>query len=233
MSNSPSLTALLLDVITLFLLIFSIARGYRKGFIRSVYHLGSWVLSIFLTHFLYPYTTRFLQSYNAVGIVQRLVGQFIRLPDLTGEAADVIQALPIPDVLKIKLLENNNYEVYNLLGVTTLAEYITGYISNMIINAMAMALTFAAVFLILRIASAVIRVVDRLPGIRFLNRTLGVLSGSLLGIIRVWIFCLLLTFLGVFFPSGQIFPALTESLLTGFFYNNNLLLHSLLRIFGR
>lgn len=233
MNNTMIILSILLDGVVLFLLTFAIVRGYLKGFILTVYHLASWVISILLTQLFYPYTAKLLRVLSVADSIEERVSSFITLPELpAADASSIISSLNIPDILKTKLIENNNYEVYNVLGVDTLSGYITGYISNMLINALAIIITFVVVFLIIKAVAAVITLIDHLPGIHFLNHTLGVIFGAALGVIRVWIFCLLLTLLGVWGKLQTLLPAITSSMLTNFFYNHNILLDSLLRIFG-
>ena len=39
-----------------------------------------------------------------------------------------------PDMLKSKLLENNNSVIYDLVNADSLVDYIAGFMANMIIN---------------------------------------------------------------------------------------------------
>ena len=48
----------------------------------------------------------------------------------------------LPDVFKNLLLENNNSEVYQKLGVTTFAEYVSKYFAKLVIEIVAFLVTF-------------------------------------------------------------------------------------------
>lgn len=233
--NITVVLSILLDAVILFLLTLAILRGYKKGFLKTAYHLVSWILCLVLTKILFPYVVDFLEAFHIREALDTTVSGIITLPDLSEASEDAITAisqLPIPNVLKNKLIENNNYEVYQVLGVTTWHEYIIRYISNMLLNGIAIILTFIVSFLLIHGIAAAISILDHLPVLHFLNHTLGVAAGALSGIIHCWLFCLVITMLGVFGPMQALFPAINSSLLTKLFYNQNLLLNSLLRIFG-
>lgn len=227
--------SVLLDGIVLFLLTFAIVKGYKKGFLMSAFQLVSWILCIILTKILFPYAVEFLEAFHVRDSLYKAVDGYISLPDLSkagNDAISAIQSLPVPEALKTKLIENNNYEVYRVLGVETFSEYIVSYITNMLLNGIAIIATFVVAFLLVKGISAAMSILDHLPGLHFLNHSLGVVFGALSGIIHCWLFCLLITLLGVFEPLQSLFPAVNSSMLTEFFYNHNLLLNSLLKIFG-
>ena len=224
--------SLLLDLIVIGLLAFGILRGYNKGFFKTVYHLVSWVAAIFLTQLLYPYMVKILKASPLYTSISKTLRGVLSIPDLSGDAVKTISSLKIPEVLKLKLIENNNYEVYRILGVDSLNDYINAYLSNMVINALGILITFLIVFLLIKIAAILLEIVDHLPVLRQLNHTLGVIVGTANGVLYVWIFCLLLTLSGAVTKLAFLYPAVSSSLLTHWFYNHNILLDSLLRIFG-
>lgn len=221
-----------LDLVVLGLLTLGILLGYHKGFMKTIYHLFSWVAAIFLTQLLYPYMVRILKASPVYTSISQTLKGALSIPDLSGDAVKTISSLKIPEVLKIKLIENNNYEVYRILGVESLNEYINAYLTNMVINALGILITFLIVFLLIKIAAILLEIADHLPVIRQLNHTLGVITGAASGVLYVWIFCLVLTLSGAVTKLSFLYPAISSSLLTHWFYNHNILLDSLLKIFG-
>ena len=230
--SSTAGIAILLDLIVLGLLALGIAMGYVQGFIKTAFKLVSWVLTLFFTHVFYPYTVRILKLTPLPGKISEILGNVLRIPvNAADNAMSTISNLKIPAVLKNSLIENNNYEVYDLLGVHSLAEYINAYLTNMVINALAILITFLVVLLLLKLAVVLLDIVDKLPVIHTLNHFLGLMLGVVNGVILVWIFCLLLTSLGAFEKFEALYPAISSSILTNLFYNHNLLLNSILKIF--
>lgn len=222
-----------MDIAVIGLLAFAIARGYVKGFVKSCYHLVSFALSLFLTYLFYPYMVRLLKISHVSDTISETFGRILAIPtEGADNAVNTISSLKIPGMLKTRLIENNNYEVYRLLGVDSLADYINAYLTNMVINALSILVTFIIVILLIKIGAVLLDIVDHLPVVRTLNKALGVVFGAASGVIYVWVLCLLLTFAGAFAKLPMIYPAIARSLLTGFFYDHNILLDSLLKIFG-
>ena len=170
--------SLALDLIVLLLLAGGILLGYHKGFMKTIYQLFSWVAAIFLTQLLYPYMVQILKASPVYTSIAKTLKGVLSIPDLNGDAVKTISSLKIPEVLKLKLIENNNYEVYRILGAETLNEYINAYLTNMVINALGILVTFIIVFLLIKIAAILLEIADHLPVIRQLNHTLGVIIGA-------------------------------------------------------
>lgn len=115
----------------------------------------------------------------------------------TAEAAAAIQNLPVPKILQEKLIENNNYEVYNIFNVDTLSDYVASYLANVALNIIAVAATFLLVFLLIRLIGFALEIVAKLPVIRTLNSVLGILAGAAMGVVKVWVLCIAVTLIGM------------------------------------
>ena len=228
------LTALILDLITILIFACSIVYGVHKGFIHTVYRLFYWVIALALTNLLYPYLLQILSLSPVEDIVSSAVAGVFNISDAvsdaTSSASEAIATLDLPDRLTSSLIENNNYEVYALLGVETLNEYITAYLTNLIMNAVSAAITFIIVALLLHIIQTLLKIVKILPVIKSLNRFLGFLAGAAGGVLYTWIYCLVLTLLGMSETFSIIYTGISNSLLTQFFYQHNILLNALLSI---
>ena len=61
-----------------------------------------------------------------------------------------IEGADLPDVFKNLLLENNNSEVYQKLGVTTFAEYVSKYFAKLVIEIVAFLVTFLFATIVIR-----------------------------------------------------------------------------------
>ena len=230
MLSTTTLVAVGLDIITLGLIVLAVWRGYVNGFIKSVYHLLYFAAAIVLTHLFYPYTVKILNLTHVTEKVSAVLANLIKVPDLP-DTTSAISSLALPEALKTRLIENNNYEIYQLFGVDTVGAYINAYLTNMVINAMAILLTFVVLLLLLKLVEILLGIIDHLPVVRQLNHFLGSVFGLGSGILYVFLFCLLLTAIGAYSRLSIIYPAISKSLLTQIFYEHNLLLDSLLKIF--
>lgn len=106
-----------------------------------------------------------------------------------------IEGADLPDVFKNLLLENNNSEVYQKLGVTTFAEYVSKYFAKLVIEIVAFLVTFLFATIVIRAVVFALDFVTALPVLGILNRLAGVLVGSTISFIIVGILFIVITLL--------------------------------------
>ena len=106
-----------------------------------------------------------------------------------------IEGADLPDVFKNLLLENNNSEVYQKLGVTTFAEYVSKYFAKLVIEIIAFLITFLFATIVIRAVVFALDFVTALPVLGILNRLAGVLVGSTISFIIVGILFIVITLL--------------------------------------
>ena len=117
----------------------------------------------------------------------------VEIPRDTQIAA--IEGADIPGVFKALLLNNNNSETYDELGVDNFIQYISAYATRLIINILSFILTFVVVTVVMRAVIFALDIVANLPVLGFFNRLGGALLGAAGGLIIVWILFMLITML--------------------------------------
>ena len=200
-----------LDIAIIAVLALCALSGYYRGFVHTVYRLGSLFLAIFLAVRLYPPVARFLRgSFIYENIRDRIISaanfesvfrENAPSPGI-GEAVrnnNIINALPLPYQLRQALHNYNTPDMYEILRVRTVEEFIAGFFANIVINVISLLVVFLLVMLILRIVGKALKIVDRLPVIASVNRIGGLVAGALIGVGVVW---LGLTVLTMFFSTG-------------------------------
>ena len=226
--------AIVLDALTIFILVYSLFRGKKKGFVKTGYSLISWLLSLLVAWKLFPYVGKGLRALGLFGKLQGYIASHLSLGEVSGtaEAAAAIQNLPVPKILQEKLIENNNYEVYNIFNVDTLSDYVASYLANVALNIIAVAATFLLVFLLIRLIGFALEIVAKLPVIRTLNSVLGILAGAAMGVVKEWVLCIAVTLIGMIPKFTVLLSGVSASAVTQFFYSHNLILDMALQIFG-
>ncbi|MBQ4361610.1 MAG: CvpA family protein [Lachnospiraceae bacterium] len=104
------------------------------------------------------------------------------------QQTDLIENSRLPGFLKEILLENNNSEIYNRLGVDSFAGYMKAYLTELIINVLAYVTSFLLAFIIYRLILAAAHLVDHLPLARALNHGFGGILGLLQGLVILGLF---------------------------------------------
>ena len=130
-----------LFVVVAVYLVSMVLYGHYRGFIRLAVSAVSLVLSLGVVHFGAPSVANLLRSNEVVyQAVEDSVTKFIQKDDeAENEAADaappsvqrsIIEEMELPEQLKDALLENNNSEVYEALGVSSFTHYVSRYLAN-------------------------------------------------------------------------------------------------------
>ena len=125
-----------LFVVVAVYLVSMVLYGHYRGFVRLAVSAVSLVLSLGVVHFGAPSVANLLRSNEVVyQAVEDSVTKFIQKDDeAENEAADaappsvqrsIIEEMELPEQLKDALLENNNSEVYEALGVSSFTHYVS------------------------------------------------------------------------------------------------------------
>lgn len=227
----------LADIIVILILIINGFGAYRRGFIITVFRLTSLILTILLTYKFYPTISAFIR--NSTGLYETLknsIGNSINIDAITNQllasqGTEHIKALQLPNFIKDSLVENNNYEIYNILQVDNLKEYISGYLANICINVISAIGVFILIFIILKVLASVLDIITRLPVLKSINRMFGLALGLCIGCIMVWVLCACITF---FYANPQ-FENITQIIETSkiakVFYYNNIILDTIVNLF--
>ena len=212
------------------ILVFMVFAG-RRGLIKSLYGLLSFFLAIFLVNLLYPFVASFLRQ---VPFFQNWGGNTLAAEafDYTSKSGEnlFISSLNLPEFVKFFLIENNNPDTYGLLSASGLGDYIALFLSNMLVNIIAMLLSFIVIYAGLKLIGKLLDVVARLPVISAFNRLGGLVIGFLQGVLALWIaFTVITLFLSR--PYFAEFLKLVEmSDMAAVLYENNFILHMAMRI---
>lgn len=225
-----------LDLIIIAAIALSAIAAYYKGFLYTTFQTLSTIIAIYLSYrwyqpinsilrktVLYKWLQKIAMS-NVTGI-QSVMG----LNDQT-QLINHLQ-LPIPNGIKESLIQNNNSEIYKLLGVDNFSEYIGGYIANFYLSIIAFVIVWCVIKAILYIVGESIHLLSRLPIIRFADKWFGLVVGILKGVIGVWFGTIILAFL-IAVPEFQTLSILlADSTIAKWFYENNIILDIINQLF--
>lgn len=100
----------------------------------------------------------------------------------------------MPQFIKDMLIENNNSEFYNILGVEQFAEYITACLADMAIHVVCSVLIFILSYVLIRFLIYWLDLIARLPIICGLNQLAGAFLGLAQGFLILWIAGIVLKF---------------------------------------
>ena len=180
--------------------------GHYRGFIRIAVSVMSLFITLFAVRVAIPQTAAWLEHNTALyetmkesalkasGLDEKMdeMAQTAGLAGKAGERA-VIESLEIPDQVKKLLIENNNGEVYQEMGVQIFEDYVGKYLADRVIRVIIFTVLFTVFYASLHIVIVWLNLLSRLPIIYGLNKIAGAVLGLTEALIFVWIGCLVLT----------------------------------------
>lgn len=219
----------MLDLIIVLIIIGSGLLAAKIGFIRSVYQLVSSVIALLLAIVLQPIVSGILKITPVYTWIQANIDKMI--PDtpaglgVQGENYFIGEITQVfPRFITELIIRNNNSEVYQLLGVQDLKQYVVMTLANIVLAIIAICITWLIIKIVLATAIGVLDLVSRLPIIRTANQLAGFGVGVLKGLLFIWlIFSFLPVLVGV--PQmSQYQGKIEESVVAHYLYENNLIL---------
>lgn len=220
-----------LDIVVVGIIAINAIISYQRGLIKTLFSFVSLIISVLLTMYIYPYLSEFL--IKSTGVYESIKNSVIGLLHLngvsenvtsTGEQINFINQLKLPEQFKHMLVSNNNNEVYDLLNVNNIGEYIGGLIATLIINIISFLVVFIIVSILVKIAINLLDLVSKLPVLNQINKMGGLIIGAIIGVIIVWILCLVVSLMSTNPNFVQIYETLQISNIAKYFYENNLLM---------
>ncbi|MCI7263428.1 MAG: CvpA family protein [Clostridiaceae bacterium] len=206
-----------------------ILYGHYRGFIKIAVSAVALVLTLLVVHTVSPQVTGFIRNNTGIcaafeNSMQKAAG-LGETPEMEEPAAQrlAIEEMDFPAQLKRALLENNNNEVYEILGVKTFTQYVSKYLANAIINIISFLLVFVLVFTAIRILTVWLDLVARLPVLSGTNKIAGAILGGAEGLLFLWIACLFITAFSGTDIGRAVIHQIEESTWLSFLYNHNLL----------
>ena len=181
-----------LDIIILAIVALCAIAGYHKGLIRAVYRLVSFFVAIIVARQLYPYVARGLRQTELFPTIQGGIAHAMNLEGFIADqtatrGADLIDSLPLPGILQSLLHSYNTPNMFEILQVVTVEEYISGFFANMVINGIAILGVFLLTMLALTFIGYALDIVSKLPVIRTLNHIGGFVFGMAMSAVIIWL----------------------------------------------
>jgi len=177
----------------LIFLLLAALDGHRKGFIKKSVGIVSLVLTLFLTSAAVPYMAAFLREKTAL----------------------------------YKVLQNgiasSDVDVFQALEMIGLENAVSGYLAEMILQAVAFLITLVLVGVLVQGIAFSLGIAARLPVLHGINKTAGLALGLAEGILAVWVFFFAVTVCSTTETGGKLLMMIAESDLLSWIYRKNLL----------
>ena len=209
----------LADIIGALIVLTLIIWGAKKGFVKSVFSLGSLILSLILALSLYPVVTDFLED--------SVVGDYVRLnvfqafdekedDDITAEEAG--DTLNLPGSFQKTVSDAIDQ------ATETVKESLADTMANLALKILGILIVFLLTKIILWLLSVLLNAVAQLPVIRTANKLLGGITGAIYGVLILYLILALLTFTTAIKTFNKPTQLVLESKYISSMYHQNIIL---------
>lgn len=212
-------------------LISMVLYGHYKGFIRLAVSMVALIATLVIVNTAMPQVSVFLKEKTPVmtwieqgvakvsGFDEAEESSELEMP---AEQRLAIERLNLPKELKDLLIENNNTEIYQALGVEVFTDYIGNYLANLILNLVGFLLLFAVVYLVIHLLMKWLDVMAKLPILSGLNKLAGAALGGLQGLFYLWLAGLVITACSGMGAASALLIQIEASPWLSFLYHYNL-----------
>lgn len=232
----------IVSIIAIIIILLQVLTGMRRGLIKTIFSTFAFAVAIIVAIQFGPMVSRLFQDTSLYTNINERIEQSIfpaediqeidedqensDQEDVTRvtDQVELINNLPLPQALKDALIENNNAEIYEALGINRFKAYVANYLTQVVINAISFLLTFAVVFLLLKIIQYSLDLLSKIPVLNGINRIGGMAFGLINGVAFLWIICIVATVFSTTSWGQYLFQQINDSTFLQMIYNNNYLL---------
>lgn len=222
-----------LDIVLVAMILFFVLASSRKGFISASKNILTLILTVTLLASMQGVVLEALQNSPLGDNIKKTVSENVmktyeaeQLPENvdtsdTEKSVMICKAMSLPTFLSDSIEESirEMSEIKN-----NVMEVITDAITSLIMRIIALILLFILVRVFVFLAVKLLESLFELPGLKTVNRTLGAVIGVINALLSVYIIC---GAISLFVPTDKLSAVselINQTMLLGYFYNNNLLL---------
>ena len=233
-------------IIIVLLLALCVVNGYRKGFLRMMYSMVSWVIMFALVTWATPYINTFLRDNTSIDqtiavyceqqIREKTAKQIEQeAAAVPGEAADETQpadgqpadltklGVKLPDSVMNNISEKTADLAGEALDASGIYAQVSVGMADFILNGISFFIAFAVGMIVLHFFSGILGIVSRIPIIRGINKYLGTVAGAIYGFVVVWIAFYVIALCSTSEVGGALISYIYESPFLTYIYENNLI----------
>lgn len=195
-------------IVFIVLMLSCIIRGARRGMLKIVYGLISWIFLICFVNFASGVISDYLNVNTPLPyMVKETIGTHLKdkyvasEQEEEGSGTDAIMKL-VPTSVQEKLDETIQ------ASIDTTIQFISAELSETAIHGISMVISVIAASLALFLLSKIIELLGFVPGIRGVNRGLGVIAGFGEGLLLTWI----IMYLADCFPATELGSFIIEKI---------------------
>ncbi len=217
----------MLDILLISILILGFLIGKKIGFIKTVYVFISFFASFIAVKFFTPLMMPVIMKTTYYKDMVLKFSEYFDVEEAVNDVAiagqnQVIGEIPVLEPFMDKLIENNNIDIYEMLGVETFTDYLANMVSYAITFIGASIIVFICSSLILTVIGFVLKVFSKLPIISTINGLIGGLIGLFNTAIILWVIAIAINVFGFNGLAIEFNAMVNESIFAKVFFDSNI-----------
>ncbi|MCM1496756.1 MAG: CvpA family protein [Bacteroides sp.] len=202
-------------------------RGYAQGLFRSILIAGGIIAAMVLSAYATPYVSKALQQYTSLdetleaSMIEQLGFDITREDTTKNEQMQLIEALPVPEALKLAVVNNNNSDVYAGLNVRGFEEYLVHYLSCIIINCLSFVIVEVAIMVGLFAVLHITRLLTEVPILHGIDKAGGVILGLIQALAIIWCLFIVIALFGNTSLGIAAFEQISSNPVLNFLFEHN------------
>lgn len=224
----------ILDIVIILVFVGCLVHGYFKGAFQEIFDILGFVLGIILFRLIQPFVNNWFLKSSFYGKIKNWIVIDLNFANLF-ESVDIdltnpanIEVLNVPNVIKEQFLKFNNSEFFSSLKAESSADYITGFISTVIVNLISVFFIIILVSIIVSILVRFTKILSKLPKVAKADKIAGVILGGLNGIFTLWLLGVIVILLVLFPQFAWLKDQLNNSAIASPMFENNYLINLLM-----
>ena len=223
------------DVVVIAAIVAFAFIGVRHGFMKTVFKLGSFFISVLVAVKFYPTVAELLMKSSIYTELKASILKHILVSNPESNIENAAQASKLPGVslkacpcrfIKDMLFSGSESK---LLDYSKLAESVSDELAGLVISVLSLVLLFIAVRILLFFGSFILSGLAKLPVLKQLDKAGGLALGAVEGLLTVYILLAMLTLFSSSKWFAPIHDAISQSLIAGYLYENNFIVRYVLR----
>lgn len=226
----------IVGIIILIITVMCIWIGYMRGLFQSVLIVGATILAMVVSAYATPHVSRLLQQHTQLDeriehyIIERLSLDITEETVAKNEQMMMIEELPIPDALKLAIVDNNHSEVYEGLNVRGFQEYLAHYLSCIVMNCLAFIVIQLVIMIALFVLLYISKILTEIPILHGIDKAGGVMLGVIQALAIIWSLFILISLLGNTSLGVAAFAQIMDNPILNYLYEHNWLLNTVTTI---
>ncbi|MCI8993807.1 MAG: CvpA family protein [Eubacterium sp.] len=225
-----------LVIVVLIILLWNVIRGARKGFIKVIFSLVSMVVVLGFAVIATPRISNYLiektEIYHTIEekCEQKIKERAAEKIESEGNSLESLLneiGIVLPGETADHLGSKVGGAVQDTLETTGVYAQASAMIARAIVNGISFLIALIIGALIVAIIRKLLDLLTDLPGLKTVNRALGVVAGAVQGLIIVWVLLYIVGIVAGFDTTGGMMAMINESKLLTWLYDNNLLVRIL------